>query len=146
MPKINILIVCTGNTCRSVMAGRYLAAKAGPKARVETRGLRPGPAVPPEVFDALAPAGIAPFEHTPRQLTAQDIERAALVFVMEASHQTELEKLFPAAQGKTKLLAGNTEIPDPCGKGQPAYNAAFASIKTAADGIVEKLLSGRKTL
>ena len=128
------------------MAGRYLAAKAGQKARIETRGLQAGQAVPPEVFSALAPEGIAAFEHTPRQLAARDIESAALIFVMETAQLAELERTFPAAQGKTKLLAGNAEIPDPCGKGQPAYNAAFASIKTAADGIIEKLLSGRKTV
>lgn len=146
MPKINILIICAGNTCRSVMAGRYLAAKAGQNARVETRGLRPGQTVPPEVFSALAPEGITAFEHTPRQLAAQDIERAALVFVMEAAQLAELERTFPAAQGKTKLLAGNAEIHDPYGKGQQAYDAAFASIKTAADSIAEKLLGGRRTL
>ena len=142
MPKINILIICAGNTCRSVMAGRYLAMKAGSAVKVTTRGLRPGEEVPEEVFTALAPLGIGRFNHAAQEVTVTDIETADRIFVMEKPHQTELEQMFWQARGKTELLDGALEIADPFGLGPAAYKAALAQIQTAADRILKELLQG----
>ena len=98
---IEILVVCTGNICRSPMAESLLQhhlSEAGVAARVRSAGLltEDQPASPPAV-DVLAGRGLDLSAHRSRRLVAELIEQADLVLCMERVHLREAVLLSPHA-------------------------------------------------
>ena len=74
---MNILFVCTGNTCRSPMAEGYLRSKGIDGVTVSSRGLvADGSPVSPNSKTAMAEVGIDIAAHISRQITADDINKA----------------------------------------------------------------------
>jgi protein-tyrosine phosphatase len=106
---IDILMVCTGNTCRSPMAAALLARRldeAGVKAVVSSVGLlfdgRPatehGQAV-------MADRGIDTSGHRARKLRPEDVEGVDLVIGMAREHVRETVALAgPAVMGRAFTL------------------------------------------
>ena len=85
-----ILVLCTANRCRSVMAesllGQRLAA-AGLPVPVSSGGLLgDGAPPPPEVLSALAAYGLDAAAHRARGLSADDLAGADLVLAMAREH------------------------------------------------------------
>ena len=113
MAAVEVLVVCTGNAARSVMAGYmldHLAGKAGVPLRVTTAGTH---AVEGQVMSLRTRAALASFPeladvpvaaHRSRQLTTADLERAALVVAMEADHVRFIRRHHPTAAGRTSTL------------------------------------------
>lgn len=63
----NILILCTGNSCRSQMAQAFLKAFE-PSLRVESAGTRPADAVHPLAFRVMSEAGFDLSSHRPKHV------------------------------------------------------------------------------
>jgi protein-tyrosine phosphatase len=88
-----ILVVCTGNLCRSPMAEALL------RRRLEARGidaevgsvglLEPDRPAPDEVIATLADLGIDARDHRSRRLATDHVERATVVLGMERQHVRE---------------------------------------------------------
>ena len=135
-----ILFVCTGNTCRSPLAeaiarhhiDRGLLGSSG-KADVfvASAGIAAGDGAPvtSQTLQALANLGI---QHTGRSkpLTAQMVQKADRVFTMTASQMEGVRDLlhdvsddFGAQADKVMMLEPGTDIEDPIGMGQEAYDA-----------------------
>ena len=140
-----IVFVCTGNTCRSVMA-EYLLKKMLSDDRptdnmeVSSRGTAASKAfrVPDIVKNMLASEGISAEAHVSTAVEASDVEEAEIVYVMEAHHKILLETLFGHGE-KIKLLGGESEIPDPIGLPDEAYRTTFAAIKARLTEVMREI-------
>lgn len=66
--KPNVLILCTGNSCRSHMAEGILRAAAGDLIEVHSAGSKPAGYVHPKAIAALAEIGIDISSHTSKHM------------------------------------------------------------------------------
>ncbi|HNW45193.1 MAG TPA: hypothetical protein PKI19_11860 [Elusimicrobiales bacterium] len=145
---MKILFICTGNTCRSVLA-HYYAAKLAAAGKLplefSSAGLQAdkSAAQPAAVTRLLRKTGIKASAHTPTQLTAALAEGAGLILTMTAAHKAQISALYPAAASKTFTLteyAGEGgDIEDPYGRDDEFYADTFKIIKAAAKAALEKL-------
>ncbi len=110
---VDLLIVCTGNAARSVMAGcmlSYLAEAEGVGLRVTTAGThavegRPASVRTRTALEAVGPLGdVALSAHRSRQLNDADLDAADLVVAMEADHVRYVRRVHPAAASRTATL------------------------------------------
>jgi arsenate reductase len=68
MTKPNVLVLCTGNSCRSQMAEAYLRQLAGDRFNVFSAGTEPKDEVHPLAVEVMAKAGIDISRHHPRNV------------------------------------------------------------------------------
>lgn len=96
-----ILLLCTANVCRSVMAQAMLSARLatrGVTARVTSAGILGGDGQPPpEVISVMAARDIDVSGHRSRLVTADDLARADLVLGLAREHVRHAVVLLPAA-------------------------------------------------
>lgn len=100
-----ILVVCTGNICRSPVA-EALLRRAVPKAQVSSAGLGAvvGAGVEPQAKALAEAAGLNVDAHQARQLTREMLAQADLVLVMSEGQRQAVGRLAPEALGKTMRL------------------------------------------
>jgi protein-tyrosine-phosphatase len=103
-----ILLVCTGNTCRSPMAESMLKDMAGRAGRaVEVRsagvGAMDGYPVSPHAAETLRRRRL-PVPGPSTALTAEQIAWADLILAMTSSHKRAIIQRHPEAAGKTYTL------------------------------------------
>ena len=155
MSEKHLLFVCTGNSCRSVMAERYLQYllhHAGMESvHVESAGVFAveGMGATRETQRVLQDIGADAVNHRARTLTAEIAQHADLIFVMEQFQLEEVLRRLPGAHGKTHLLKryglnpnelpAQLNIPDPIGKPLEVYEVCFAEIREAVDRIARSL-------
>jgi len=145
-----VLLVCSGNTCRSPMAAALLRAalaKEGGRLatlRVESRGLAaiPGEPASPNAVRALRAIGLSLADHSSRPLAAADLDRAAAVFAMGGGHLRAIREGHDRLPEVSALLRGHLpeargrEIPDPFGGDLAEYEACRDSMIEALPGIL----------
>jgi protein-tyrosine phosphatase len=122
-----VLVVCTGNTCRSPMAEHLLRARGIDASSAGTdvvpQGLMSGHALA-----ALAQRGLDGSTHRARRLTRDLVDAADLVLVMEPAHRDAVRALAPDA-AVTVL-----DVPDPYGGTAADYRACLAAIDAVLPG------------
>lgn len=125
----NILVVCSGNICRSPVAAALLQ-QAFPGKLVSSAGLAvEASGLSGREMDACArkiaeEEGLICPLHSARQLTSSMVSQADIILVMESHHRREIAQRFPVALAKTFLLGNwleNREIDDPYRKSEEAF-------------------------
>jgi len=98
-----VLFVCVANSGRSVMAERLFRQVVGGRHEARSAGSAPGPAVHPQVLEALAEVGIDAADHRPRRLDQKATEWADVVVAT-------CDDACPVIPGKRYV---GWELPDP---------------------------------
>jgi protein-tyrosine phosphatase len=149
----NILFVCTGNSCRSVMAEglfRKLTEARAHEFSVASAGISAMDGFPAteETIRAMAEVGVDVSGHRSRRLTYDMIRTADEIYVMEEIHRELILRIAPEAEHKVFLLtdvagarerSGYNEIPDPIRMSSSFYRNVLSVIKECVGKIVEKL-------
>ncbi len=119
-----ILLVCTGNTCRSPMAeaiAKHLLQGRTPDGIViaaSSAGVSAGDGDPttPEALVALEAMGVVPQKHRARQVTRAMVADAEVIFTMTRAHRRAILNVDPSAESKVFTLDPDAkDIPDPIG-------------------------------
>lgn len=130
----HILLVCTGNTCRSPMAeaiARELIAESGRNLKVSSAGMvaADGEGASPEAVVAMAACGLDLEHHRARQLTPQVAASADVIWAMTAAHTQAAKALAP--QAVVERLHPDHDISDPFGQSLEVYEEAAEDIRQA---------------
>ena len=128
----NILIICTGNICRSPIGEGLLRSRlAGVEvASAGTSALVGEPADGSAVVVA-AEHGIDLSAHRAQQLTAALIRGADIVLTMEAAQKRAIVERYPYALGRVFQLdkQNGMDVPDPYMKPVDAFRQAYSRIE-----------------
>lgn len=148
----HVLLVCTGNTCRSPMAEgllrRLLAQRLGcPENQLEDRGYHvesagtaafPGAAPSPQGVEALRARGIDISSHRSQPLTLELVHRADYILTMTQSHLDEVRRMLPGGPARARLL-GEADIEDPIGASEAVYARCADQLETALRQRLEEI-------
>jgi protein-tyrosine phosphatase len=104
-----VLVVCTGNLCRSPLAAALLEReldRTGVKAAVSSAGTAAPLLSTPDkrLLRTAGEHGLDLSAHRSRMLSPAILDEADLVLVMTAEHRRQVEALWPAAASRTVLL------------------------------------------
>jgi len=149
----HVLLVCSGNTCRTAMAEGTLRALLDGAERSDvdvtsagTLGIVGAPATP-EAVAVAAEAEVDISTHRSSALTPERVEAADLVLAMAEHHMRSILGVAPGAAPKTHLLSeyaghGDEDVPDPIGGDVDEYRRSYELIRRLLEGALPKILEG----
>ena len=149
-----ILFVCTGNSCRSVMAEGLFRKLIGAKASdysAASAGISAVDGFPPSepTVRALKDQGIDVTDHQSQRLSSELVNDAHKVIVMEKMHRDWVLELVPDAAEKTELLTqysskqtsrlSDIDIPDPIRMSESFYKNVLTVIRECVQNFIKTL-------
>ncbi|XZE45473.1 Sua5/YciO/YrdC/YwlC family protein [Pirellulaceae bacterium SH467] len=156
LSRITILFVCTGNTCRSPMAGALMNKKI----QERFADLFPGEQVPIVAFsagvsayggDPASPGAVHAIQrygtnldsHASSQLSQEMVEQADLILTMGSRHKHAIVSQWPTVANKVHMISPTgTEITDPFGGPFDGYERCAAQLDEHTNYWIEQLKLG----
>ena len=161
-PQLRILMVCTGNICRSPTAEgvlRHKLGQAGLAGDVEvgsagTQGYHTAEPPDPRAVRAAAARGYDLSRLRARPLRPDDFQQFQVLLAMDRGHLEWLHKRRPATSpGQVGLLMplarrhpGVVEVPDPYYGGPAGFDHVLDLVEDACEGILERLVQQQPLL
>jgi len=156
VPKKSVLFVCTGNSCRSMMAEglfKHLLKERGRNdVEVISAGIIGLNGSPPtgETIQVMDEAGVNVRDFKTKGINTDFINRADLILGMQEVHKREILALVPQAEKRVHLLREFTkdevtndgfasEVPDPISKPSEVYKRVFEIIKRNLEKLVDMI-------
>jgi protein-tyrosine-phosphatase len=139
---MDMLFVCSGNTCRSPMAQclfNDLCKKRGLPHRAESAGMyaREGDVATDGAFEAMKERGLSLARHAARPLTPMIIRDARLVVAMGENLAQAIRQKYPNA----RVIAFQPPISDPYGGSLAVYRATADELCSRMDWVLKQLES-----
>ena len=124
-----VLVVCTGNSCRSPMAAGWLNHKLAGKGWIAaSAGVAAWDGAPasPEAVAVMREIGIDISRHRSRALSRELAAGADIILAMTEAHRREIVRRFPEAADKVHLLNSfgpgpAQDVADPIGLPEDVY-------------------------
>jgi len=143
---VNILFVCTGNTCRSPMAEVILKHKQLNDVQVRSAGIYAMPNAEMSVHaqQVLNDANMT-HQHLATQLSITEVEWADLILTMTTAHKDTIIANYPNAENKVFTLKEYTSegslgnVVDPYGGYKAIYEETFAELNALIEQLVKIL-------
>ena len=154
-----VIVVCSGNICRSPMAEMLLREKfeeagLGDRVSVDSAGTTSWEAGnPPDrrtlaVLERMGHGDLGGSGHVARQIGRGELTERDLVLAADSGHLRELRRLARTDEerGRVRLLrefdpgaveAGDLEMDDPWYGDDSSFDQTYAEIMAAADGVVD---------
>ncbi len=142
----HVLVLCKGNICRSPFAACVLGNESRAlqvQLDICSAGLEttPGKEAYPMAKQVCRQYGIDLDQHRTVSVTAELVEKADVVLVMEPAHTRDLLHRFPHARSKTFLLGRFSAVPvmeieDPYGGNAQEFTRCYGIIEDACKGFL----------
>lgn len=146
-----VLLVCTGNTCRSPMAAallRHLWQQADPgwELTVKSAGTwaLPGMGASEHAVEAMRRRGLDLSSHRSQVVAPDLLSTADLILTMTARHKTQVLEMAPGLAGRVYTLSeyagSSSEVPDPFGGSVEDYVRTADMLEKLLQRVVERLV------
>lgn len=145
---MNILFICTGNTCRSPMAEglmKQIAQNANLQVQVQSAGVAAFPGSPASTHtDTILKSRGIHQNHVSQPVTPELVQWSDLILTMTESHKKILCRHFPGGEEKVftvnEFADDKGDVTDPYGGSLEVYQETERDLEAVLNKIVNKIM------